>query len=825
MPATGLRSAVHRQALLHLLRQPATVSQLAKALGLRMPHASLACKQLREQGLVRRDEAHGLRNAAYTLTTQGRARLDADALSKISGRFNEIPRHRTGVVLQVEGDDVLIGYVFPPASALTFIPEGRQESPAGSTGNKGGWWLHAPPDDVQWYDVATLDPTVSPVSVDAQGLDAYLKPQAVGVVRARLLYSTSTSSLVTDLWFSSSMPTQPPVFLNQGPVPLGTVEGTELEFRPPPSTWACLPNVTERGLLVQAYAPHALVLSDQIQRTVPRLPLDVIDAWLVRRHPRMSVARRALMLEDLVRIVGADEGSATALSRALVEDFGQVDWGVEVIEGSAIDTRSMRPQAVVAIMDRLMATGHRPFVVDWAFGNEAIATLTSALKHPGCWAVITRSASVSRPEQVDCAVVPDPVFGAFQVQVNDVQLTVRPRPQSAGRFRSVRFPASAEELRMATNAEGVRADGFTAVWPQEHREAFESALFVFPEGDEPLANRIEHRAPLAAWIASDPLARADRALRIAERLPPGWLELMAPDAMPVNRLIDVMDHASEPWRRRAVERFVHTIGHDPSMVLDVATAMSDPERRRWAALMVLCSPTLHGADHRSLFEQALEHWWSSPVLADAVLAGVFGHGQPVNGPVELEPWLVQAERSEGDALLKVWAGLVRRLQGQEPLTPSFQRRCMTVLPDRWWMSYASAWLRTQLDSSTGRSWLAEHPVPWTVLLARTPGERCGVPGAPHAHPGWNLRGDDLIPVRMLREGPGTGALVELLEMTLAHEQHAPVPVGASHPSAGWLVRPLDQWPTFTPEMLRVGCPRVAALLLARQYASNLTGQR
>lgn len=92
MPATGLRSAVHRQALLHVLRQPSTVSQLAKALGLRMPHASLACKQLREQGLVRRDEAHGLRNAAYTLTAQGRARLDADALSKITGRFDEIPQ-------------------------------------------------------------------------------------------------------------------------------------------------------------------------------------------------------------------------------------------------------------------------------------------------------------------------------------------------------------------------------------------------------------------------------------------------------------------------------------------------------------------------------------------------------------------------------------------------------------------------------------------------------------------------------------------------------------------------------------------------------------
>jgi len=825
MPATGLRSAVHRQALLHVLRQPSTVSQLAKALGLRMPHASLACKQLREQGLVRRDEAHGLRNAAYTLTAQGRARLDADALSKITGRFDEIPRHRTGVVLQVEGDDVLIGYVIPPSSALTFIPEGRPDVLPGSKGNQGGWWLHAPPDEVKWYDLASLDPTVPPSASDAQGLEAYVQPQAVGVVRARLLASTSTSSLVTDAWFSSSMPPQPPVFLNQGAVTLGAVEGTELELRPPPSTWACLPNVTERGLMVRAYAPHAAVLSDQHPQTVPRLPFDAINAWLARRHPRMSEARRATMMQDLVRAVGSNDGSASVLSRALVEDFGPVEWGVDTLEVHAVNTRTMRAQAVVAIMDHLMSSGGLPFVVDWAFGEEEADVLASALKHPGCWAVITRSVSIPRPDDVDCVVTPDPDFGTIQVQLHDVRLTVRIRSNGDGRFRSPRFPANADELQLAAKGGEVQADGLTGVWPSEHREAFETALFVFPTGDERLANRMEHRAPLAAWIASPPACRPDRALRIAERLPVGWLRLMSPDSMPVDRLVDVMGHASESWQRRSVERFAYAVSHDPSMVLGLADAMNDPLRRRWAALMVLCSPTLHGAEHRSLFQQAVERWWSTPVLADAVLDAVLGSNQPPRGSDELESWLQRAERMEIHSLLRVWAELVRRLQRQEPVTPAFQRRCMQVLPDRWWMSYAGAWLRMQLDASTGRTWLAEHALPWAVLLARTPGERCGVPGVPHLHPGWNLNGDDLSAVRMLADGPGTEALAELLNMTLADEQRSPVPLGTSHPSIGWLVRPVDQWPAFTPDVLQEGCPRVASLLLSRQYAARLVNQR
>ena len=387
--------------------------------------------------------------------------------------------------------------------------------------------------------MATLDPTVPPSASDAQGLDAYLQPQAVGVVRARLLASTSTNSLVTDAWFSSSMPSQPPVFLNQGVVTLGTVEGTELDLRPPPSTWACLPNVTERGLMVRAYASHAVVLSDQHQLTVPRLPFDIINAWLARRHPRMSATRRATMMEDVVRTVGSNEGSASALARALVEDFGPVEWGMERSDVHSVNTRSMRAQAVVAVLDHLMSGGDRPFVVDWAFGEEEADVLASALKHPGCWAVITRSTSLQQPDDVDCAVTPDPEFGTVQVQLHDVQLTVRIHSKSDERFRSPRFPANAEELQLAAKGGEVQAEGFTGVWPVEHREAFEAALFVFPTGDERLANRMEHRAPLAAWIASPPEHRPDRALRIAQRLPAGWFGLMPPDTMPVHRLVDV----------------------------------------------------------------------------------------------------------------------------------------------------------------------------------------------------------------------------------------------------------------------------------------------
>ena len=138
MSGQNIRSSVHRQVLLHLRRRPATVSQLAQALNLRMPHASLACKQLKVQGWVHRDESSGLRNAPFSLTHEGLARLDADALAKIGAQFNDVPRQQTGVVLQSEGEDVLIGYLEPPDSAFVFIPERADWVDDGSTGNQGG---------------------------------------------------------------------------------------------------------------------------------------------------------------------------------------------------------------------------------------------------------------------------------------------------------------------------------------------------------------------------------------------------------------------------------------------------------------------------------------------------------------------------------------------------------------------------------------------------------------------------------------------------------------------------------------------------------------
>jgi hypothetical protein len=63
-------------------------------------------------------------------------------------------------------------------------------------------------------------------------------------------------------------------------------------------------------------------------------------------------------------------------------------------------------------------------------------------------------------------------------------------------------------------------------------------------------------------------------------------------------------------------------------------------------------------------------------------------------------------------------------------------------------------------------------------------------------------------------------LRDLYEMVYAYEQDLPVPLLSTHPFAGWLVRPVHQWPRFGSEVLQVGDPKVGELLFAQSFAAR-----
>ena len=108
-----IRSTAQRQILVWLRHGPSTVSDIAKQFSMRMPHASLACRQLREAGLVTRDERGGLRNAPIYLSQLGHDRLEEDALGKMQQYAVELSASRHPMVLHADEANVLLAYMEP----------------------------------------------------------------------------------------------------------------------------------------------------------------------------------------------------------------------------------------------------------------------------------------------------------------------------------------------------------------------------------------------------------------------------------------------------------------------------------------------------------------------------------------------------------------------------------------------------------------------------------------------------------------------------------------------------------------------------------------
>jgi hypothetical protein len=156
-----------------------------------------------------------------------------------------------------------------------------------------------------------------------------------------------------------------------------------------------------------------------------------------------------------------------------------------------------------------------------------------------------------------------------------------------------------------------------------------------------------------------------------------------------------------------------------------------------------------------------------------------------------------------------------------PLSLDLIRSCMNVLPPQWWSAWAFDWLGLQLSTSSGREWLATHPLSWPSLLARPSGERVGLPGIPKSHSGFEPNQELMINLLMVPEGEGKAALMDVYDMIQSLESERPVHHGRIHPLVGWLARDVNTWPLFSTAELFLGDPDVSALLIGRAMLQRI----
>ena len=829
MSSRRIRSVAHRRILLWLSQGPSTVSEIAQQFSMRMPHASLACRQLRSSGDVFRDDAGGIRNALLYLTQAGIERIEEDGLAKVKHHIDTIPLGMDGIILQSDEQHVLVGYLQPPQSPLNFLPDAANSFSDSSNGNTGGAWVLFQTQNLRWYELATLAPTEAPQYAASGTLDDFsVGPTKIGIVRGAVLERNDTSRVLEGQWFSAPQSTSPPSSLIQGNAILGTVEGTVYGYAPPQGAHADLPSSLDRTLVFNAMGQDCLVLNEQNGDVQRDLPFEVLRSWLRLRHPRMSTIKVNERFEDLrSQLISGVTRIPLPLRRDLIADFGAVNWSELDLNDGTVDLYGVSPLGLQALCEHVLSHARTPFVMEWPFPQPDLFLLKRILTHPMCKMLVTRHLDGLMLPSATVHIKDSSVLAQLRVHLNRstiLPLDLESEPASPQQHKMLEFyPLHAEELLAACATVELDPLHFTrAISDAGEAKAMMNALDVYPTGNETMANELETKWPIAAWIASPSEGRASRWIRLQDRLPRGWIDLLPPKYVDLQTLAHSLHKGLGTWQEKAFRRLTLELRSFPEILLNLSTSMDHDEKGSWLAAVVLGASSSLGGEFNELMKKGSSKWLDNPHLPHLVLPMVFPSTRVIGTErhLLLDQWLKAAMMHPEKSFISLWAKAIQTTQRNEPWISEDVRLLMERLPQSWWAPYASQWLISQLNTSSGRSWLKDQLISWPALLAYPKGQRGGLPGTHHHHPGYNLSTDDLMAIKLLQPGQGTPSLNDLFEMTYALEQGLPVPTLNTHPEAAWLVQPIESWPNFPPEIIEEGDSSIGLLLYSRSFAAR-----
>ena len=775
-----------------------------------------------------RDESSGLRNAPLFLSQQGVDRLTEDAVSKMRAYAQTLGQTMQPLVLHADDANVLIAYTEVPDTSLVFLPDSPSQRDLPSTGNQGGVWVYAPRNNIRWHHLSDGRPADPPILGGSTLADFEPSTQCVGLVWGEVFEVRGESRLVEGQRFSledTSM--QSPHRLERGDVAVGTVRGTSYTYAPEPGLCSHLHSSINRSLFLKAMAQDALEIGDRHALKHRTLPYDVLSEWLALKHPRMNDDRIAELFQGLVELLEKGTSSSPSLlEREALMDFGRVSWTSAPLKSGYLDIYGMTPRGASALLRFVTRHASIPFVVDWPFEERDTSLFGRMLEHPRCRSVLTRRGQPPSDVEGRSLLLDGSDMGVAVVRLGrslslSIELNAKGTPMNATTALPSSFPANAVEL-LAHRSQ--QEPAFTGeVLEMEEGRILAEALRLYPAGDEEQANTWEHEHPLAAWIASPAEHRPSRWKRLHTRLSPGWTDLLPVDALDLDDLPVAMVNGSASWRGLVLRRVQATSHIDPSVVLRWRHGLKSGASLSQAyATCLLCCLQSDQSEQHAAFEEATEVWFKAPMCAEEVLEAVFSkqRGTEKRRQDVLARFSKLALQQPTSTVLHVWAVGLGIAQRKEPWIPEVQRTMMDHLPHAWWAVFAGQWLPTQLGSHSGRSWLDSFSCSWVAQLARPAGEPTRFPGLDVLHPGFRLSTEQLLGTHLLSKDSARQHLRDLYEMVYAYEQGLPVPLLSIHPFAGWLVRPVDDWPRFDSEVLTVGDPKVGELLFARSFAAH-----
>ena len=838
MSGERIRSGHQRRVLNWLLDGGGTVSEIAESLELRMPHASLALRQLRERNEVSRDEQGSIRGAIHRLNEAGRRRLTQDAVARARSLITQIPTQADAVVLSQDGPHLLLGYVKNPNSRLLPLPHrgisNQSDVQPFSNGRKGGRWAVQRDEAIRWYSLSDFEPTNPPAQQSMRGTlgDWSGEIDRIGIVHATLLDSSREWLLSPGTWYiESETPPQLPDSLLQGKHMLGTASGTAIQLSPQIGVHAHLTLQVNRTMAMNALRKNAFVFEERPQQTSTRhLPYGVLFYWLRMRHPRLSQEKIVQKQENLRAFLSKGiSAPSIAVQRQLLADFGVIEWK----DGDTLSNFNLSGisnAGAIALFEWYFQKTTAECVVEWPYAvDENQRILERILSSGRCRILITSSGDYTPLASATSVLRTRNKLLEADIRLGrgkNIPLTLLQSSDSVSQQNvHEEIPATALELLESWKGEeGFAREIFTEVEQDvERQKKIWFALSNYPHGDESWANLNESAYPLAAWIATPLEHRTSRWIRLRTILPTGWADLLPIEKCETATLISAMPKGSSYWSIEALEKVRQRFTKNIESIVRYDYFFDDESLGPWMSTAVLLSTSQLPEEFNPMLLRACSLWVDAPRLSEQVLESLFPLGMPLSNYVEecLIKCKVAAKVHPNDSVFYLWGALLKAMETNEPLAPDFLRRIMSKLPCSWWRAWASEWLQIQLSSTSGRRWLAKNPLPWPAMLTRPSGERGGLPAWPISYPSGRLSLDDVLHILLIEDGEGKPALLDVYDMLATVDRQEPVHYGRTHPMVGWLARPVETWPAMSLDVLKQGEPEVGALLYARSFASKL----
>ena len=726
--SSRIRSTYQRRVLDWLADGGGTVTEVSKALSIRVPHASAALKQLRESGDVVRDDVN-LRGSNYRLSSQGLARLEADGLARLSHLVRwPPPPGAAGLVLGRDGSMLLLGYVTQPAGPLLGMPErpmdeesGVVENSNGNGGESNSWrWAVSRGDGPIWWDLDTMRRTSPPNEPSPMTLTAWMeRPKVIGIVRARLLDDSKPWPLSVGSWFSS-LPTgywpELPRVLRDGDVSIGRAGNTGPVVSPQGGIHANLGRRIDRSIIANSVGDNSLMIVDGDLIGIPMtpLPFEILKGWLRLVHPRLS---EKSINEKFKRLVSdLDSRSSNSLTRKVLIDFPGRKWSTDF--AGIIDTRHISQRGGEASVLFALEENDKPIVIDWRWKH--VQSLDRLVNDSRCRLVMSESADLDLPFKLTST----GINGKFNLEMSgrlqlpiSISLDVKmpsdwviprsPKEINRGNSRSVRSAESESE----------------AIWLACQLEY----------GDEVWADRHESNYPLASWIATPKNSQVARWRRIGHQLDPIWARLADLSSFDNEDLAELALHDDG-----VLELLINRIRNQPLSFL--STKIVDP---------AIATGILLSREWIEYLPEVTELWLSQPLRVGEVLRKNWDKPE-IESLIEACPQhklLFQNENLEREQILAIMEDVHFSL----------------------WKNQSLNWLSVCLSSTMGRSALSLLELPWPAIL-------CDL----------EFSSEDLILVHHIPDGVGKDSLLDVLEGASAAENGITPPSGRTHPYSGWL---------------------------------------